>query len=756
MPCVFYLTFEQAKEDIRLSGDVAQLGEVAARIAINDGFSLYNSSKKYSKDISDDIYYPGNKREQSVFNRSMANKTSGLKEGETKRIIINTADTFYVVEADGYMSGNIELALPIDKNINRIKGITEEIRNADKQGENSDSWTENLRNARRGDNSGNAGNGYRAKAEGTYGLDGEKSKRDIRETLRASGKNYPKGKVSVALGIKVKNTDIAILKKIARSGNVAVVIENFSGADKDAKGFYSGGVIHLNAKKLSEGGFTYTGIHESVHFLKDANPEGYKSIEKFIKNYYKEKGVSLKSEIKLTQDFYAQKGQVLTPDEAMEEIVCNTLSDIATDEDALTAFMGLDGKAQNRFIEALKAIARKLKDWANKCLGNTEYHSVVINDADTLLSLAKQLRAELKKSGQKNNTAENSGVRYAFNENFGQQLRDWLEGKGKKYGTFNGEYFLLGTTPNILIKHGAPSVDFIVPEEVIAKVTGMKNDEAHVIAIEELAKLPAQMNDPILLFKGSIPNSFVALTEIVDKSGHDVIAIVHINKWHGRARVNKIVSAYSKTNQDGYNRIVSYVNNQINEGNLIDGNIKKAISWFTSKGLQLPKLVQTILTASNSISKNSEDVNKKSYSFGEEELHYTIYTKGTSAERKLLNKADRAMGTLLKLTQNSDVDYFEVNQVLHKALSKYGVPIKPIATDNMAAITAVNKRIFDILSIADNLKAVEDELQDTIKNTTLDGGSSDPKVDFSDVSSVASNIILQKTSYNVNRFVALF
>ena len=56
----------------------------------------------------------------------------------------------------------------------------------------------------------------------------------------------------------------------------------------------------------------------------------------------------------------------------MEEIVCNTLSDIATDADALTAFMGLDSKTQNKFIEALKALAKKLKEWAEKCLKGTE------------------------------------------------------------------------------------------------------------------------------------------------------------------------------------------------------------------------------------------------------------------------------------------------------------------------------------------------------------------------------------------------
>ncbi len=284
------MTFEQASNDIRLSGDISQLGEAAARIAINDGLAMYTQEQ------------------------AKAEKAKTDKKAEHKK------------------------AVPV------------------------------------------------------------------------------KGAVRVAEDVKVTSSmkaNMHILKRIARSGDVAVVIEKFSGAESASKGYYDG-VLHLNAEKLSEGGFSYTGIHESVHHVARVNPEGYKSIEKFIENYYKEKGVDIKAEIKATQDLYKRRGVELTAEAAMEEIVCNTLSDIATDADALTAFMGLDGKAQNNFIEALKAIARKLKDWANKCLGNTEYHSVVLKDADTLLSLAKKFRAELENAGQKNNTADNSDVKYAF------------------------------------------------------------------------------------------------------------------------------------------------------------------------------------------------------------------------------------------------------------------------------------------------------------------------------------------------------
>ena len=66
---------------------------------------------------------------------------------------------------------------------------------------------------------------------------------------------------------------------------------------------------------------------------------------------------------------------------------------------------------------------------------------------------------------------------------------------------------------------------------------------------------------------------------------------------------------YSKTNDFGNNRIINYINNQINSGNLLDANKEKAPTWFTSKGLQLPELVQTIIGTNNIIPENSEKVN---------------------------------------------------------------------------------------------------------------------------------------------------
>ncbi len=202
-------------------------------------------------------------------------------------------------------------------------------------------------------------------------------------------------------------------------------------------------------------------------------------------------------------------------------------------------------------------------------------------------------------------------MQYQLDENFGEQLRDWLEGNGKAHGSFNGKYFVLGTTPDILIKHGAKNVPVIMYPECVEKVAGGKGDFGHDIDLNELAKLPAELNNPVLLFRGSVPNSLVALTELKNKNGHDIIAAIHCSAYEGRTEITKIASVYSKTNARNENKILGYVDKQVQRGNLIDGNIEKASRWFTRQGLQLPELVQTTLEANTTVSQNTGDVNSQ-------------------------------------------------------------------------------------------------------------------------------------------------
>ena len=249
---------------------------------------------------------------------------------------------------------------------------------------------------------------------------------------------------------------------------------------------------------------------------------------------------------------------------------------LLTDEQVMREVVRREGKSfARRLLDTLRGLIEKVK--AALHIGNADAEQL------KMLERGRDILAEVIRSEE---VAEKTAVSFDLEQAaFEKQLDDWKDGLGKKYGSYNGTYFNLGTTPSVLVKHGAKQVPVIMYEDCLVKITGGK----HSISLDEIKKLPEQLNDPILLFKGSVPDSFVALTEMETKAGHDVVVAVHINRYLNRTVVNKIASMYSKSTESGVNRIAQYISAQIESGNLVDASAKKAPTWFTSRGLQLPK-----------------------------------------------------------------------------------------------------------------------------------------------------------------------
>ena len=100
---------------------------------------------------------------------------------------------------------------------------------------------------------------------------------------------------------------------------------------------------------------------------------------------------------------------------------------------------------------------------------------------------------------------------------------------------------------------------------------------------------------PLAILEGTKPNSSVVLADIGDGSRKRVIAAIHLDRKQNRLDVNQAASLYGKKNLN------DYVARNISVGKLLYLNTKKASEWFTSEGLQLPKLVQTNTNANNII-----------------------------------------------------------------------------------------------------------------------------------------------------------
>ena len=368
----------------------------------------------------------------------------------------------------------------------------------------------------------------------------------------------------------------------------------FIDAGADFHGCTIDGVIYLGAK--SERSVLATVAHEYTHLLEGKGL--YKKLRDFVFGTLAGEGATaedLRAAKRAEHALYAGLDDAQIDREIVAEFVETRL---LTDEQVMRAVVRREGKSfARRLLDTLRGLIEKVK--AALHIGNADAEQL------KMLERGRDILAEVIRSEE---VAEKTAVSFDLEQAaFEKQLDDWKDGLGKKYGSYNGTYFNLGTTPSVLVKHGAKQVPVIMYEDCLVKITGGK----HSISLDEIKKLPEQLNDPILLFKGSVPDSFVALTEMETKAGHDVVVAIHINRRMSRTVINKIASLHSRSNDYGVNLIENYVNNQIRLGNLLDASTKKAPMWFTSRGLQLPKLVQTIIDADSTVSQKDRDVNSK-------------------------------------------------------------------------------------------------------------------------------------------------
>lgn len=438
---------------------------------------------------------------------------------------------------------------------------------------------------------------------------GEYAEKNIPEyrRLMEPGKSAVRNTIMQARVYGLSDSDVKLYARISSKSGLNIVFDPKLGIYEDSKGYYNNGTVFIDPNEGKESSFRKILAHENGHALIESFPKLGRKIERFAlkhidtekrnriielyRNYF---GDHISKEA-LLDEINSAYSEELAETESFWEFL---LADEPTIKEKVLSFFGKSAQKYS-FEEGLSREARKYMTMYRKMFNRFSE----INRGNNSFAGDALIRSDNAKKGEDNINyydKEITGKRYNLRDDFGQQIRDWLSGGGKKNGSFNGRYFDLGTTPDVLIKHGAKHLPVIMFEDCMVKITGGKGDDAHSFSIDELSKLPEALNDPILLFKGSYPDSFVALTELTDKSGNDSVVAIHLNKVLDRTVINKIASIYSKTNEYGINKIKNYVYHQIENGNLLDASTKKAPNWFTSRGLQLPKLVQTILDASRS------------------------------------------------------------------------------------------------------------------------------------------------------------
>lgn len=397
------------------------------------------------------------------------------------------------------------------------------------------------------------------------------------------------------------------------------------------KAYYKDGVIYINKNRPLDESVKVTVAHELYHAM-----EGTKEHDNIVRLAFEGKDAEAMIAEKIEK--YRQNGVELDETGARAEIGAEFIEKALTDEATINQVLLEDRTLAAKILERIKEIIAVYKAKKDKNMSAAEAREYA-----ALLKARRLYEDGLEKlhEGEYSPAGTERSARYSVDERLKQQFDDWLNGKMPHNGTFD-----LGQTPEILKRYGAQDLPLSMTQQVMAKISGMK----HSIALDELAKLPDQIANPIMLFKGSVPDSFTVITEITDKSGSDVLAAIHLNKKQGRLYVNNVASVYGKEN------MINYVQKNIDNQNLLFADTKKAPMWFTTRGLQLPKVVQTNIAATNNIPNPATNVNSKSQ---KNEKRFALDTKGEKDYQKrgkYLTNSDENLRNFMKdsVVKNED------------------------------------------------------------------------------------------------------
>lgn len=172
----------------------------------------------------------------------------------------------------------------------------------------------------------------------------------------------------------------------------------------------------------------------------------------------------------------------------------------------------------------------------------------------------------------------------------------------------SNEVIHLGDTPDIYIKLGAEQRPVTMPQSAIDKIAYPVGYEealkggAYKRAIEQNPKkslkrthdlgyevfdlFPEQFDNPVAVMKSRTQkNSFIALTEMVDKNGNGVIIPVHLNKNNSIEIANVIPSIY------GREELEKFIKKAIDNNELLYLDKNRDVSQLALNGLDLSKRV---------------------------------------------------------------------------------------------------------------------------------------------------------------------
>lgn len=389
-----------------------------------------------------------------------------------------------------------------------------------------------------------------------------------------------------------------------------------------------------------------TALHEAGHMIKKTNPTEWRTLSDFVSDYLVRKGVNLNKMIDRTIERYGNRLQAdeheNTRDAALEEIVCDTLMSIASDEKALNIALSTK-QNKSKIAAAIKSLIAKVKDWL---IGkSTNYGAKAFaKDLEALENLAHRFSeaADTAKENITEQTEVQNGEKIDVEKYSMGSTDNIVQAEFEKKvdeiekNTYNSNnVVIMGVTPNILQKIGLVPLPLAMTKKHIysvavsdtrAKSEGRyhKNTNYHDLGFDTVKDIYNKISNPLMII--AHPDFGNSINRTNRDSAHKIIVLVDLS-----VNGEQVIAPISIDFEGKYNNTiidVNLVSTYFNKNNINDlikeavalettGKIgfyyldkKRTQSIFKRSGYQLPRTLNNL--SSNTIIRTIDDnVNRK-------------------------------------------------------------------------------------------------------------------------------------------------
>lgn len=219
------------------------------------------------------------------------------------------------------------------------------------------------------------------------------------------------GKMGQTVGVFLETDAVtkeqrSLAELVSRVAELEVVLVDE--LPQDRRGYYENNKGRVTIA-LNSGQFAGTLFHESIHYIREANPEGFDRLRQVVFSAAAAKqGIDLESYTqkyeKMYGEAYQEAGQKVDYDMILEEMTADAFAEIAGDEKSLRAFVTEMQQTNPSVLEKIKEFLENLLETLKGLVNDGRFSSFgeeIRKDIKETEKLAKMLAEETKKAGEK-------------------------------------------------------------------------------------------------------------------------------------------------------------------------------------------------------------------------------------------------------------------------------------------------------------------------------------------------------------------